>query len=273
VGVASGNAFVLEAQQVAGCAMCSFVFVIRPPSSGNARAHVLPVLRRGVYTAIAVASLTNTLTDELRAHAAGWIARCQTYEGGLGGEPGLEAHGGYTFCGVAALALLGPGPEGLGCLRSAPLLRWLASCQKRLEGGFHGRTNKLVDGCYSFWQGGTFAVLGQTQGEEEARVASALARGGLLGDEMDSDGRWLFDQGALQDYLLVCGQMAKGGMRDKPGKEADFYHTCYCLSGLSVAQHSTTSSGVPQLSHLPYGEASKLVRARIPCNASRHPRT
>ena len=23
---------------------------------------------------------------------------------------------------------------------------------------------------------------------------------------------------------------------DKPGKSADFYHTCYCLSGLSVAQ-------------------------------------
>ena len=31
----------------------------------------------------------------------------QTYEGGLGGEPGNEAHGGYTFCGLAALALVG----------------------------------------------------------------------------------------------------------------------------------------------------------------------
>ena len=27
--------------------------------------------------------------------------RCQTYEGGIGGEPGAEAHGGYvTFCGM-----------------------------------------------------------------------------------------------------------------------------------------------------------------------------
>ena len=24
--------------------------------------------------------------------------------------------------------------------------------QVRLEGGFQGRTNKLVDSCYSFWQ-------------------------------------------------------------------------------------------------------------------------
>ena len=31
----------------------------------------------------------------------------QTYEGGLGGEPGNEAHGGYTFCGLAALMLVG----------------------------------------------------------------------------------------------------------------------------------------------------------------------
>jgi prenyltransferase beta subunit len=31
--------------------------------------------------------------------------------------------------------------------------------QTQLEGGFRGRTNKLVDACYSFWQGGAFAVL------------------------------------------------------------------------------------------------------------------
>ncbi len=31
---------------------------------------------------------------------------CQTYEGGFGGEPGTEAHGGYAFCAVAALSIL-----------------------------------------------------------------------------------------------------------------------------------------------------------------------
>ena len=31
---------------------------------------------------------------------------CQTYEGGFGGVPGMEAHGGYSFCGLAALVLL-----------------------------------------------------------------------------------------------------------------------------------------------------------------------
>lgn len=31
--------------------------------------------------------------------------------------------------------------------------------------------------------------------------------------------------------------MLEGGLRDKPGKRRDYYHTCYCLSGLSIAQH------------------------------------
>lgn len=37
--------------------------------------------------------------------------------------------------------------------------RWCASRQMRFEGGFQGRTNKLVDGCYSFWQGGVFPII------------------------------------------------------------------------------------------------------------------
>ena len=39
------------------------------------------------------------------------------------------------------------------------LSRWTANRQMKLEGGFQGRTNKLVDGCYSFWQGGVFPLL------------------------------------------------------------------------------------------------------------------
>ncbi len=38
-----------------------------------------------------------------------------------------------------------------------------------------------------------------------------------------------------------CCQATKGGLRDKPGKPVDFYHTCYCLSGLSAAQHAADS--------------------------------
>eukprot|EP00479_Gromia_sphaerica_P010397 TRINITY_DN4766_c0_g1_i1.p1 TRINITY_DN4766_c0_g1~~TRINITY_DN4766_c0_g1_i1.p1 ORF type:complete len:98 (+),score=19.50 TRINITY_DN4766_c0_g1_i1:37-294(+) len=49
--------------------------------------------------------------------------------------------------------------------------------------------------------------------------------------------RLLFDVEELQKYALVCCQQDNGGLRDKPGKLRDYYHTCYALSGLSVAQH------------------------------------
>ena len=46
-----------------------------------------------------------------------------------------------------------------------------------------------------------------------------------------------FNARALQGWLLLCCQLPQGGLQDKPGKGRDHYHTCYCLSGLSVAQH------------------------------------
>ena len=52
----------------------------------------------------------------------------QTYEGGLGGEPGNEAHGGYTYCGLAALMLA----ESAHVLHLPRLLHWAVHCQARL---------------------------------------------------------------------------------------------------------------------------------------------
>lgn len=45
-------------------------------------------------------------TFEYTNWANGTRCRCQTYEGGFGGVPNAEAHGGYTFCAVATLHLL-----------------------------------------------------------------------------------------------------------------------------------------------------------------------
>ncbi|EDO45865.1 predicted protein [Nematostella vectensis] len=174
---------------------------------------------RGAYCAAVSASITNILTPELFAGTADWLKSCQTYEGGFSGEPGLEAHGGYTFCGFACLVLLGK--EHIVNLKQ--LLRWAVNRQMKAEGGFQGRTNKLVDGCYSYWLGGLFPLLHSVL---EAKQDNAI-----------SQEKWMFDQVALQDYVLVQCQYHAGGLIDKPGKSRDFYHTCYCLSGLSVAQH------------------------------------
>ena len=104
---------------------------------------------------------------QLAAGAAAYALRCQTYEGGFGGEPGVEAHGGYVFCALAALVIL----NATDAVDLDALERWLARRQTRVEGGFQGRTNKLVDGCYSFWQGGTLALVahvrrGHTRSDE-----------------------------------------------------------------------------------------------------------
>ena len=75
-----------------------------------------------------------------------------------------------------------------------------------------------MDGCYSWWCGGLFAIL------------SAMLPG--------SEKKDLFNRVALQEYVLIAAQAQQGGLRDKPGKGADAYHSCYNLSGLAAAQHS-----------------------------------
>ena len=49
---------------------------------------------------------------------------------------------------------------------------------------------------------------------------------------------------ALQEYILGVGQEDAGGLRDKPGKRADVYHTFYALCGLSTAQHRVYRSKI-----------------------------
>ena len=67
---------------------------------------------------------------------------------------------------------------------------------------------------------------------------------------------------ALQLWLLRCCQANKGGMRDKPGKPPDYYHTCYCLSGLSSSQNFGNFVLGPQ--------SNKLVKADPLCNVVEH---
>jgi protein farnesyltransferase subunit beta len=228
---------------------------------------------RGCYTALAVAHLCGIDDSYLRDGVPGFVSRCQTHEGGIAGEQGAEAHGGYAFCGLAAVTLCGKS-LARDALDLNQLARWLTHRQGAVEGGFMGRTNKLVDGCYSFWQGGSFPLLGLLmrekekekgeQGEASANEGGAAettraksgdprkqnvsdARGApacalfpaaVSRDSRDSTSLGLaFNSRALQGWLLLCCQLPNGGLQDKPGKGRDHYHTCYCLSGLAVAQH------------------------------------
>jgi protein farnesyltransferase subunit beta len=143
----------------------------------------------------------------------------------------------------------------------------------KLEGGFQGRTNKLVDACYSFWQGGAAAIirlielelLGETHVECKASEPlvlkiEAIEIGPSIVEPTDQSGDQIFNQYALQKYILHCAQQVDGGLRDKPGKGRDFYHSCYALSGLSVSQHPIDSRGALQV----YGDLDNLIAPTDP---------
>ncbi|RVX75277.1 hypothetical protein B0A52_00629 [Exophiala mesophila] len=115
---------------------------------------------RGAYCALVIISLLAlpiSLPLESPARSAGletffdglgeYISRCQTYEGGIGGSPGNEAHGAYAFCAIACLCLLDAPHKSLNkYLDLDALVWWLSARQYAPEGGLAGRTNKVVDG-------------------------------------------------------------------------------------------------------------------------------
>ncbi|KAK9503045.1 hypothetical protein O3M35_011698 [Rhynocoris fuscipes] len=180
---------------------------------------------RGIYCAVSIYNLLKLKDYQLFENSIPWITRCQTYEGGFAGNPGMEAHGGYTFCSVASLYLLG----GLNKCDVKSLKRWLLNRQTSFEGGFQGRTNKLVDSCYSFWQYACLVILKQS------------ILDGNNSEQQNYPYNKLIDNKALQNYILICCQNVNGGFIDKPTKRPDAYHTCYSLSGLSLAQTDAES--------------------------------
>ncbi len=101
------------------------------------------------------------------------------------------------------------------------LISWLSARQLAPEGGFAGRTNKLVDGCYAHWIGGCWPLI-------EACLASpvnlpAVNTGSSLQPDWDglpSSKTYLYSREGLTRYILCCCQdtTRRGGMRDKPSK-------------------------------------------------------
>ncbi|OAL72016.1 hypothetical protein A7D00_4048 [Trichophyton violaceum] len=190
---------------------------------------------RGAYCAmvmIALLDLPLELPLDAPARKAGlslftsglpeYLARCQTYEGGFSGSPGTEAHGAYTYCAVACLCIMGHPRTMLRYIDLPSLISWLSARQYAPEGGFSGRTNKLVDGCYSHWVGGCWPLIQQALSDSESESEPLAA---------------LYSREGLTRYILNCCQSQHGGLRDKPGKHVDSHHTCYTLAGLSSVQH------------------------------------
>eukprot|EP00899_Mesostigma_viride_P001985 jgi/Mesvir1/11788/Mv00152-RA.1 len=182
---------------------------------------------RFVFSAAAVCTLLGSWEgmDQDRAYA--FIRRTQSHDGAFGLSPGLESHGGSTYCAVASLALLGRldeavagGPHGIytpllatqhtplvtGGLAASALARWCVMRQTAV-GGLQGRINKPADSCYAFWLGASLSLLG--------------AEGLIARDD-------------LRGFLLSCQNEKYGGFSKSPYQAPDLLHTFYSLCGLSL---------------------------------------
>ncbi|RPB17441.1 terpenoid cyclases/Protein prenyltransferase [Morchella conica CCBAS932] len=220
-------------------AMLKYLHSVKVPETGGFRVAINGESDvRGCYCALVIITLLGLPTSNgLVRGTRGYLSRCQTFEGGFGATPdGNEAHGGYAFCALAALCMLGEPREVMtSSLDMGRLIAWLSARQYAPEGGLSGRTNKLVDGCYSTWVGGCWPLV-------EAACNGPQKPGELVGGVVGS----LWSREGLARYILACCQNMKGGMRDKPNKAPDFYHTCYVLLGLSSAQHYSYYTPSPE---------------------------
>lgn len=200
---------------------------------------------RAAYCAMVTIRLCDIQDPGLVEGTAAYLAKCQTYEGGFGNEPFGEAHGGYAFCALAAI-LLAEGTDKVEQFVDIDrFLGWLNRRQDCDAWGLNGRTNKLVDACYSHWVGGCWPIVAQ------------LRSGVYLGRK------------ELAEFVLKCAQFRDGGLRDKPGAYPDAYHTNYALCGLAHAL-SNYSIGPSvfdwEVSRLDLGIESTLVDRLRPLN-------
>lgn len=252
-------------------AMWKWLCALKQPNGGFQMAVGGEVDVRGAYCATVVISLLNLPTD-LTPESPAWtpdhptlftklpeyVQRCQTFEGGISAHPGAEAHGAYAFCALGCLAILDSPDRIIPRYLDVPrLISWLSSRQYAPEGGFSGRTNKLVDGCYSHWVGGCWPLI---EAALAGGAAATAAGGGGYAPPLGHDqpghkhklpltSRSLYSREGLIRYIMCCcqDQTKRGGLRDKPGRTSDGYHTCYVLAGLSSAQHKSelVDAGVP----------------------------
>ena len=174
---------------------------------------------RFVYCACAISYMLQDWSGVDQDKAVDFIRACQSYDGGFALIPGQEGHGGSTFCAVASLMLMnrmdvldgnqndGDNSAATTTSLTSPrslLIHW---CVHRQVGGMQGRPNKKEDTCYSYWIGGTLALLEQHD---------------------------LLNQTALFKYILQC-ETHMGGFSKLIGTMPDVLHSFYSLAWLSLS--------------------------------------
>ncbi|KAH7440513.1 hypothetical protein KP509_04G111100 [Ceratopteris richardii] len=173
---------------------------------------------RYIYCAVAISVILKDWNGIDKGNAIRYVMSCQSYDNGFGLSPGLESHGGATYCAIASLFML-------GCIYMDPLskeasstlfdvkgvIKWCVQRQTK-SGGYQGRSNKDPDACYAFWVAGSLHLLGAGH---------------------------LCNVNALENFLGKCADK-HGGFSKWPGETPDILHAYYGICGLSLL-------GKPQL--------------------------
>lgn len=164
---------------------------------------------RILYTAFVLCYLLDDWSAIDIPAALEFVRRCRTYEGGYGQSPDQEAHGGPTYCALAATSLC-PSVEGTGLDPKSrrQTIRWLAMHQTT---GFCGRTGKTPDSCYSFWCGAALKILGAE--DSINREANAM-------------------------FIDQC-QFKFGGLAKVPHERPDPLHSYLSMAAVSLYQPNT----------------------------------
>ncbi len=169
---------------------------------------------RFVYCACVVAYILNDWSGINKDLCTNFILQCRTYEYAFGQIPDAEAHGGSTFCAVAALSLM----NRLNDLdHQDDLIRW---CLQRQNEGFNGRPNKPDDSCYSWWIGATLKLLKKNL---------------------------LINIDENQTFLHATESKVTGGFSKWPDSSADPLHSYLSLASLALMNHENLKSIHPAL--------------------------
>ncbi|KAF5913525.1 hypothetical protein HPG69_017144, partial [Diceros bicornis minor] len=115
---------------------------------------------------------------------------------------------GSTFCGIASLCLMGKLEEVFSEKELNRIKRW---CIMRQQNGYHGRPNKPVDTCYSFWVGATLKLLKIFQYTN-------------------------FEKN--RNYILSTQDRLVGGFAKWPDSHPDALHAYFGICGLSLMEES-----------------------------------
>uniref|UniRef100_A0A8C1AHQ0 Geranylgeranyl transferase type-1 subunit beta n=1 Tax=Cyprinus carpio carpio TaxID=630221 RepID=A0A8C1AHQ0_CYPCA len=159
---------------------------------------------RFVYCAACICFMLDDWSGMDRQRAIDYIRRSTSYDSGIGQGAGLESHGGSTFCAVASLCMMGNLQEVFSERELKRIRRW---CILRQQNGFHGRPNKPVDTCYSFWVGATLELLDVFQYTNFEKNRS---------------------------YILSTQDRLVGGFAKWPDSHPDPLHTYFGICGLSL---------------------------------------